>query len=388
MKITSIDPFLFDPGATKNLLLCRVETDEGIYGWGEAYVGYGKERVVEAYIKAMIPALVGRSAFNVRHNGQVMFSDFNIRRSAFDFFCAWSAVEIALWDIVGKKANLPLYNLLGGVSREKIRIYANGWWHGAKTIDEVVRRAVGVKAMGYSALKWDPFLMPWRTYISKKDEDAAFDNVRAVREALGPDMDLLIEIHRRLSPGHAVHFAHRIDEFHPFWYEEPCLADNMDLVARVRSEIDIPVVTGETMFTKEQFATIFQKQAADIINPDTCACSGILGILEVAAMAEPYAVAFSPHNYNSTIVGLAATAHVSAVVPNFLIAECFVDLIDGCNEIAVNPLSIRDGWVDLPTGPGLGVDIDVEKLKRRPYKDYPHKYMRHYWEEFPRQGFV
>lgn len=388
MKITNIETFLFHPGSGKNLLFVRVETSDGTYGWGEAYVGVKKEGVVEKYIQAMAPYLVGRSPYTIRHMAQVMFDDFAIRRTSVDFLCAWSAIEIALWDVVGKLSGQPVYNLLGGPVREKIRIYANGWWYGVTNIDETVERALEVKAMGYTALKWDPFPGPWRTFISREEEDYAVDNVRAVREALGPDVDLLIDAHRRVAPHHAIRVARRLEEFGIYFYEEPCLSDNIDLVAEVRRSIATPVVTGETLYTKEQFAQVFEKRAADILNPDICAVGGILQMLDIAAMAQPHAVAISPHNYNSPIVGLAATVHFSALIPNFLIAECFINLSEACAEIAAPGLTIENGWVDLPTGPGLGVDIDVDALRRRPYKDFPHKDMRQYWEEFPRKNYV
>lgn len=388
MKITNIETFLFHPGSGKNLLFVRVETSDGTYGWGEAYVGVKKEAVVETYIKAMAPYLVGRSPYTIRHMAQVMFDDFAIRRTSVDFLCAWSAIEIALWDIVGKLSGQPVYNLLGGPVREKIRIYANGWWYGVGNIDQTVERALQVKQMGYTALKWDPFPGPWRTFISREEEDYAVDNVRAVREALGPDVDLLIDAHRRVAPHHAIRVARRLEEFGIYCYEEPCLSDNIDLVAEVRQSIDTPVVTGETLYTKEQFAQVFEKRAADILNPDICAVGGILQMLDIAAMAHPHAVAISPHNYNSPIVGLAATVHFSALIQNFLIAECFINLSDACAEIGAPGLTIENGWVDLPTAPGLGVDIDVDALRRHPYKDFPHKDMRQYWEEFPRKNYV
>ncbi|TBW41281.1 mandelate racemase/muconate lactonizing enzyme family protein [Siculibacillus lacustris] len=388
MKIERIETFLFHPGSGKNLLFVRIETDEGVHGWGEAYVGVKKETIVEDWIKAMAPHVIGRSPFNIRHTGQILFDDFAIRRTSVEFLCAWSAIEIALWDIVGKIAGLPVYDLLGGASREKVRIYANGWWYGVSTIDQTVERALEIKARGFTALKWDPFPGPWRTFISAAEEDYAVANVRAVREALGPDVDLLIDAHRRVAPHHAIRVARRLEEFGIFCYEEPCLSDNIDLVAEVRRAISTPVVTGETLYTKEQFAQVFEKRAADILNPDVCAVGGILQMLDIASAAQPHAVAISPHNYNSPIVGLAATVHVSALIPNFLIAECFVNLEPACAEIAAPGLVSEAGWVDLPTAPGLGVDIDVEALRERPYRAFPHKDYRQYWEEFPRKNYV
>ena len=388
MKIARIETFFFHPGSGKNLLFCRIETDDGLYGWGESYVGVKKEKVVDDYIRAMAPYVIGRSPHNIRHTAQVMFDDFAIRRSSVDFFCAWSAIELAMWDIVGKKAGQPLYNLLGGASREKVRVYANGWWYGVTDIESTVERALQVKEMGYTALKWDPFPGPWRTFITREEEDYAVANVKAMREALGPDMDLLIDAHRRVAPHHSIRVAKRLEEYGIFCYEEPCLSDNLDLVAEVRRAISTPVVTGETLYTKEDFARVFEKRAADILNPDICAVGGLQQMLDIAAMAQPHAIAISPHNYNSTIVGLAATVHFSAVIPNFLIAECFINLNEACDEIGSPGLKVEDGWIDLPTAPGLGVDIDVERMRKRPYNDFPHKDMRQYWEEFPRKNYV
>lgn len=388
LKIEKVETYLFHPGSGKNLLFCRIVCDDGTYGWGESYVGVKKEKIVEGWIRAMAPYVVGRSPYSIRHTGQVMFDDFAIRRTSVDFLCAWSALEIAMWDIVGKKANLPLYNLFGGASRERVRVYANGWWYGADSIESTVAKAVKVKEAGYTALKWDPFPGPWRTFVTSQEEDYAVDCVRAMRDALGPDMELLIDAHRRVAPMHAIRVARRIAEFGIYCYEEPCLSDNLDLVAEVRRNIDIPVVTGETLYTKEDYARCFEKRAADIINPEICAVGGMQAMFDLAAMAQPHAVAVSPHNYNSTIVGLAATVHFSAVIPNFTIAECFVNLKPACDAIDVHPLNIDRGWVDLPTGPGLGIDIDLDALARHPYKDFPHKDMRQYWEEFPRRDYV
>jgi galactonate dehydratase len=388
VKISRIETFLFHPGSGKNLLFCRIETDDGLHGWGESYVGVKKEKIVEQYIRSMAPYIVGRSPFNIRHTGQIMFDDFGIRRTSVDFLCAWSAIELALWDIVGKASGQPVHNLLGGASREKIRVYANGWWYGATTIDQLVENALAVQAQGYTSLKWDPFPGPWRTFISTQEEDYAVECVRRMREALGPDMDLLIDAHRRVAPFHAVRVARRIEEYNIFCYEEPCLSDNIDLVAEVRTNISTPVVTGETLYTKEQFSEVLTKRAADILNPDICAVGGLLQMLDIAAMAQPHAVAISPHNYNSTIVGLAATVHLSALIPNFVIAECFVNLQSACNEIATSAIHIADGWADIPTSPGLGIDIDIEAMRRNPYRDFPHKDLRQYWEEFPRKNYV
>jgi galactonate dehydratase len=387
MKIARIETFILGTGSSKDLLFCRVETEDGLHGWGEAYVTHGKETVVAECIRTMAPHLIGRSAFNIRHTGQVIFEDFAIKRGSPELFSAWSAVEIASWDLLGKRTGLPVYNLLGGASRERIRIYANGWSRGA-TIDERVECGLKVKAMGFTAAKFDPFPGPWRTFVDRRDEDFAIDYVRAMRQALGPDFELLIEAHRRFSPAHAIRIGHRLAEFGIDWYEEPCLSENIDLVAEVRRAVPIPIVTGEAICTKEAFFECLAKRAADILNPDICVVGGITAMLDIAAMAQPQAVVLAPHNYNSTLAGLAATVHFSAVIPNFRIAEYFVNFQDLCREISTSSLNVQDGWIDLPTAPGLGMDIDVSKLRAHSHQETTAHGCRQYWEEYPRKGYT
>ena len=159
----------------------------------------------------------------------------------------------------------------------------------------------------------------------------------------------------------------------PFWFEEPVLAENIPALARAKRDISIPVVTGEALYTKFDFREVFEQGAADIINPDVCNVGGILELKEIAAMAEAYFVAVSPHNYNSTTVGLAATAHAAATMPNFLITEYFVNLEKlGC-EIARDPWHVVDGYIDLPQGPGLGIDLDESALAEHPYRRFPKR---------------
>ena len=243
-----------------------------------------------------------------------------------EFYCALSGIEQALWDIIGKKLGVPVYQLLGGACRDKIRVYANGWYGGAKDPEDYATMAMEVVEEGFTALKFDPFPGPWRLYVDKEVEEAAVDNIAAVRGAVGDKVDILIEVHRRLSPMNAVRVAKQVERFRPFWYEEPVPSENLKALAEVREQIDIPVVTGEALYGKAAFREVFEARAADIINPDVANCGGILELKEIAAMAEPHYVAVSPHNYNSTSVALASTVQVSACIPNFLITEYFVNL--------------------------------------------------------------
>jgi galactonate dehydratase len=262
-------------------------------------------------------------------------------------------------------------------------VYANGWSFGVDEPDELAERAVDVVDQGFDALKFDPVPGPWRTHVGRSVEKRAIENVRAVREAVGPDVEILVEMHRRLAPMHAERIARGIEEFDPFWFEEPVLAENLDALASVRESVDLPVVTGEELYTKFEFREMFERGAADIINPDVCNTGGILELKEIAAMAEPYYVAMSPHNYNSTTVGLAATLAASAVMPNFLITEYFVNFESLGEAIAEEPFTVEDGRIALPEEPGLGIELDENAMAEYPYRQSPPQTVRQYHEEGP-----
>lgn len=200
-------------------------------------------------------------------------------------------------------------------------------------------------------------------------------------------MQLMLEFHRRLSPSNAIHFYDRIEKFNPYVIEEPCLSDNVDLVAQAKRSIRTNVVSGETMYTKADFHRLLEAGACDIINPDTCAAGGISGMLALASLADIYSVMISPHNWNSSIVGLAATCVIGAVAPNFSIAEQFINVIDACNEIAISAPKIENGFITLSDAPGLGIDIDVEKLKQHPYHTMESKPLTQTSAEWPNPSY-
>jgi galactonate dehydratase len=381
MKVTDVRTYFVDPGGGKNWLFVKVETDAGIHGWGECYTQLDRDRAIEIHVQQLARYLVGRSPHSIKHFTFMAYHDFAGKRGAMDFYSALSGIEQALWDIVGKALNTPVYNLLGGACRDRIRVYANGW--GGRTPEEMGRRARELVDRGFTAMKFDPFPGPWRTHISREEERAAVECVAAVREAVGPDVELLIEVHRRLAPVHAVRVARMLEEFRPFWYEEPVSARNLDALAEVRRSIHLPVVTGEELYTKAEFREVFEEQAVDILNPDVCNCGGILELKEIAAMAEPYFVTMAPHNYNSTTIGLAATLQVCAAIPNFLITEYFVNFTARGDEISTSPLQVENGFIPLPTAPGLGLELDEAAMARYPYREYPRRNLRQCFEEGP-----
>ena len=382
MKITDLKTFLVHPGSGKNWLFVKLETDAGLHGWGEAYTQADRDRAIEVHIQQLGRYVVDRDPFQIKHFTHMAYTDFCSKRGAMDVYCAISAIEQAMWDIVGKATGQPVYNLLGGPCRPRIRVYANGWGGGG-SLDQLAERAAAVVARGFTALKFDPFPNPWRAYIDRAAEQSAVERVRAVREAVGPEVEILVEVHRRLAPMHAVRVARQMEPYHPFWYEEPVSARDLDGLAEARSQIAIPVVTGEELYTKREFRPALEKRAADILNPDVCCCGGILELREIAAMAEPYHVAVSPHNYNSTTIGLAATLHAAAGMPNFLIAEYFVNFEAVGAEIAVEPFQVEESYITLPTEPGLGIDLDERALAQRPYREFGKRGLRQAEHEGP-----
>ena len=383
MKITAVKSFPVHPGWRKNLIFVKVETDSGIYGWGEAYSQYDRDTAVMAQLNALGPYLTGRSPFDIKHFTQFAFDDYAARRGSVELWCAISGIEQALWDIVGKACGQPVYNLLGGKYREKIRVYANGWSYGVKEPDEYARAAEKVVKAGFTAMKFDPLPAPWRTYIPKEHEKHAIRVVKAIRDAVGPDVDLLIEQHRRLAPMHAIRLNKQLAEFDLYWMEESCQAEYPDELALIRREIGVPMVIGEATYTKTGFRPLLEKRSADILNPDVACVGGILELKEIAAMAESFLVAMSPHNYNSTLVALASTVHASATMPNFIITEYFLPFVDFCDKISPNQLKPKNGYIELPTAPGLGVDVDEEALKKFPAKVYPARKLRTPADEGP-----
>ena len=383
MKIVAVKPYTTHPGWRKNLIFVKVETDSGIHGWGEAYSQYDRDTAVMAQLDALGKYALGRDPFNIKHFTQIAFDDYAARRGSLELFCAVSGIEQALWDIVGKACGQPVYNLLGGRCRDKIRVYANGWSYQLKEPADYARAAEKVIQQGFNALKLDPLPAPWRSWIPKEHEARAVAVVNAVRDAVGPDVDILIDQHRRLAPVHAISLDRKLAELGLYWLEEPNVAENPEALAEVRRATGLPIVIGEATYTKTGFRPLLEARAADILNPDVACCGGILELKEIAAMAEPFLVAMSPHNYNSTLVALASTVHASAVMPNFIITEYFLPFVEFGDRISPNQLKPKNGYIELPTAPGLGIDVDEEALKKFPGKTYPARNLRHPKDEGP-----
>jgi galactonate dehydratase len=257
-----------------------------------------------------------------------------------------------------------------------VRVYANGWSYKMREPDDYARAAEAVVRRGFSALKFDPVPGPWRTFIPKEHIRRAVKVTRAVRDAVGPDVDILIEVHRRLAPMHAIALAHALAEFEPYWFEEPCQSENVEALAEVRRASAIPVVTGETLLTRAGFRPVIRARAVDIINPDVSNCGGILELMLIAAAAESEAIAVSPHNYNSTTIALSATVHASACLTNFIITEYFLPFEELGRRLCPDALVPVDGYIALPEGHGLGLEVDEAALRAAKARPFPARAFR------------
>ncbi|MDH2239601.1 mandelate racemase/muconate lactonizing enzyme family protein [Pigmentiphaga sp. GD03639] len=377
MKVRNAECLAVHPGWRKNLIFIRLELEDGTVGWGESYSQYDRDEAVAAQARELLRYLVGRDVFNIRYFCQVAFDDYAQRRSSLEFWSALSGIEMAMWDAVGKLLGQPVHRLLGGRCRERVRVYANGWGYKLKTPDDYARAAEQVVAAGFDALKFDPLPRPWRTYIPREHILHAVAVVRAVRDAVGPSVELLLDLHRRLAPVHAIELARQLEPLNPYWIEEPCQKENMEAIQEVRQATTIPVVTGEALYGRADFRSVFRSRAADIINPDVSNCGGILELLFIAAQAETEMIAVSPHNYNSTLLSLSATVHAAACMPNFTITEYFVPFEEFSQRISRQALKPVDGYIQVPELPGLGLDIDEAALRSMPSQPYPTRSLRH-----------
>jgi galactonate dehydratase len=279
---------------------------------------------------------------------------------------AISSVEIALWDLIGKACGQPVYRLLGGRCRATIPAYANGWYGGASTPAEFAERARDVVRLGYRALKFDPFGTAWKD-LSAAEADSAEAIVAAVREAVGPRVDLMIEFHGRLATGSALAMIRRIERFEPAWCEEPVVPESLDLLAEVKRGVRAPIAAGERLYTLADFARLITLRAADVIQMDLAHCGGLHVGKKIAALAAVNDLRVAPH-CSIGPVALAACLHFDGSTPNFFIQEMFGEFdVPWRNRLVKGWNPIRRGEFTLPDAPGLGVELDDDVIAEHPY---------------------
>ena len=278
---------------------------------------------------------------------------------------AVAGIEFACWDILGKSLGVPVWQLLGGRQRTAVRAYANGWYQGPRDPQFFAERAARVAAMGYTALKFDPFGEAFG-FLDGAEFRLSMRIVAAVREAVGEDVDILIEAHDRFSTAQAIQIGRALEEYRPLWLETPVLSTNIEATHDVARQIAVPIASGERLTTLHEFAELLRGPVS-IVQPEILNVGGLLRCFKIAAMAESCGAFVAPHNAQSpytTVVNL----HLGATLPNFLIQECFDDfLVPWSREILSGTARIEQGYLIVPDAPGFGLELDEERCRQYPY---------------------
>jgi galactonate dehydratase len=362
VKITRVEPVFVD-----RYLFVQVHTDAGLVGLGEAGT-WGFLEAAAAVMAKFGRYLVGQDPLRIEHHWQYLYRSTHFRGAA--IMGALSAIDIALWDIAGKHFGAPVYQLLGGRTRDRARVYYHVF---GETTEELVRGCVDAKRRGFTAVGHlspfgdEPRDRPYfKTHAAKMAD--AVDAVRQFRAAVGDEVDLCIEIHRRLAPAEAIVLARGIEPFRPLFYEDPILPDNFDAMALVAENIHIPIATGERLHTIFEFEMLLRRGAVQYVRPDVCLVGGITGAKKIAALAEANYVGVIPHNPLGP-VSTAACVQLAACIPNFTIQEYPIgEDRPPKSEIVRKPLAY-DGMGSLLIGdePGIGVELMPDAASKYPY---------------------
>ena len=362
MKITKVDVFLV--GAQwRNFTMVKLTTDDGVVGWGEGTLGWKEFPVRELILDYARRYVIGQSPFDIE---DLWFKLYQIEHNTGPvMYAAMSAIETAMWDLVGKASGQPVYNLVGGKVRPKVKVYANGWYHHGGDLKELADRAAAVVARGYQALKFDPFGPGGRELLHSELREAV-RQVEAVRRAVGDDVEIFLEFHGRFSPIMALDAIRAMVPFRPGWCEEPIPAQNNESMAQVVAGSPLRVATGEHIYSRFGFLDLLERKAAHVVQPDITYCGGFLETKKIAALAEAHYVSVAPHNCDGplkTIIGV----HLCANIPNFLILETFEDYdVPWRSDLTPNAPRVTNGYYDVPTGPGWGVEVDESVIAAHP----------------------
>lgn len=365
MKITRIDTHVVG-NPWKNWGFVTVQTDEGITGIGEGTVNYFG-RTTETAVKELSQHVLGMDPFQTEMIGQKLIRDVyseggQVHRSA---VCA---IETACWDIIGKALNQPVYNLLGGRCHEKVRAYANGWYRGERDPQMFHDRAKEVVARGYTALKFDPFGAEWRI-MDPYEEDLSIDIIAAVRDAVGPKVDVLVEGHSRFSPAIALKLAERMAPYRPTWFEEPIHHQHIDALVHVATHSPVPIATGESLTSTQQFAELLAHNAVSILQPEIHHLGGLLPAKKVCGMVDAFYGVVAPHNAQGP-VSTAVCLQLAACTPNFFVQEIFDEYnVEWERDLVDHSTEVVDGWIQIPERPGLGINLDLEECLKYPYRE-------------------
>jgi galactonate dehydratase len=363
MKITNVTTYIAG-NSWKNWVFTRVDTDEGVHGIGEATVnGFGK--AAEAAIHEIKRFVIGEDPFDVEKHSLRLFRDVYSDGGQIHG-AAVAGIEYACWDIMGKVTNQPVFRLLGGRCHERLRVYANGWYRGPREPKSFYEKAKLVTARGYTALKFDPFGAAWRV-VDRQDFALTIEIIAAVRDAVGPDVDILIEGHNRFNVPTALQFAEAMLPYSPTWFETPVPPQNIGAMVEVARRSPVPIACGEDYSNREQFAELLKHDALHIIQLEP-QLLGMTVAKSVCGMVQAFNGVTAPHSAQGPLCSLAC-AHLNTATPNFLIHEIFDDFNeDWSQHILTNPVKVEDGYITLSGDqPGWGTDLNYEEIARHPY---------------------
>ncbi|MGH7910554.1 MAG: galactonate dehydratase [Candidatus Dormibacteraceae bacterium] len=339
-----------------------VETDEGLSGVGEATLE-GRAESVVAIVGDLSRRLVGEDPARIQHLWQRMYRQGFWRNGVLQM-TALSAIDQALWDLKGKALGVPVYELLGGACRERVRVYANG--PRGDTPEAIAASARSIVERGYRALKMSP-LGPTLPVESASALAPGIEKVAAVRETVGPGVRIGIDVHGRLSPVMAIAFAEAVRPYDIWFLEEPVLPEYPGGMAEVARRSPVPIATGERLFSKWDYREILAQDAASLWQPDLAHCGGISEALRIAAMAELNFAGVAPHNPQGPVNAL-ASSHLGMAIPNFVALEFLFDRPDYTDSLTTTPLDVREGWLTVPRTPGLGIELDRAACAEHPYR--------------------
>ena len=351
-KIEKIEPILWD-----RWLLIKIYCEDGTIGIGEGGV-HGWQRPTKTMIEVMSEYLLGKNPHLIEHHYQWLYRSSHFMGSIVQG--ALSAIDIALWDIKGKRLSVPIYELMGGKTRDKVRCYMHV---GGSTKDELVESALQASKDGFTAVRFTPY-NPTNFHMHKSYSEWADDAVQrvgAVREALGNDVDICVEIHRQMNPAESISLGKRLEQFNPFFYEDPMLPDSPAIMGDIAKQCNIPIATGERFTTIFEYQQLLEAKAAAYIRPDLCLCGGLSGSKKVSAMAEAYHVKVIPHNPLSP-VSTATCIQLDACIPNFGLQEYTGESEPPKSELLKSPLELKNGYLTVPDGVGLGIEINEKSL--------------------------
>jgi len=363
MRITNIDTHVVGT-PWRNLTYVTVHTDEGLSGVGEARMLGHTDALLGYLNEAARRHVLGSDPFDIEDLVRRMkYGDFG--RAGEIVMSGIACVEMACWDILGKALGQPVWRLLGGRVRDRVKAYANGWYTVDRTPEEFHAAARRVVERGYRALKLDPF-GAGRMELDHDETVRSIALVEAVRDAIGPECELLVEMHGRFSPATAIRLARLLEPYDPAWLEEPCPPENLKALAKVSAHTGLPIATGERIHDRIEFRELLELQAADIVQPDVGHLGGIAETRKLAAAAETYYVQLAPHNVGGPVL-TAASLQLGVCVPNFKILEHFNDFADArITSVAKGAPAVVDGYFAVPQAPGLGVELDLDAVAEFP----------------------